>query len=113
MHIACWIPKATKTHSEHVILITFPLQKWLHESVSVSRYTYIVCLANSAGKVIAFKMTFDFDFKTYAPCLQLLEFQMSPRVAQSSTEPVRLCKGKKTRGRSEGKAPLVLNLDTR
>jgi len=25
MSIACWIPKATNTHSEHVILITFPL----------------------------------------------------------------------------------------
>jgi len=26
MHIACWIPKATTTHSEYVILIGFPLQ---------------------------------------------------------------------------------------
>jgi hypothetical protein len=25
MPIACWIPKATDTHSEHVILIAFPL----------------------------------------------------------------------------------------
>ena len=25
MHIACWIPKATKTHSEYVVLIAFPL----------------------------------------------------------------------------------------
>jgi len=74
---------------------------------------FIVCFVNSVGKVMAFKMTFDIDFITYAPCLQLLEFQMSPRVAQSSTEPVRLCKGKKTCRRSEGKAPLVLNLDTR
>jgi len=27
MLIACWIPKATDTHSEYVILITFPLQQ--------------------------------------------------------------------------------------
>ena len=27
MHVACWIPKATNTHSEYVILIAFPLQK--------------------------------------------------------------------------------------
>jgi hypothetical protein len=27
--IACWIPKATKTHSDHVILIAFALQQWL------------------------------------------------------------------------------------
>jgi hypothetical protein len=27
MHIACWIPKATKTLSEHVMLMAFPLQQ--------------------------------------------------------------------------------------
>jgi hypothetical protein len=27
MHIACWIPKATDTHSEYVILIAFPQQQ--------------------------------------------------------------------------------------
>jgi hypothetical protein len=30
MHIACWIPKSTNTHSEYVILIVFPIQRWLH-----------------------------------------------------------------------------------
>ena len=29
--IACWIPKATNTHSESAILNAFPLQQWLHE----------------------------------------------------------------------------------
>jgi len=29
--IACWINKATYKHSEHVILIAFPLQQWMHE----------------------------------------------------------------------------------
>ena len=46
MRIVCWIPKATDTHSAYVILIAFPLQQWLHERVSVLRYTCIVCLAN-------------------------------------------------------------------
>jgi hypothetical protein len=41
MRMACWIPKATKTHSEYVILIAFPLQQWLHERASVLLYTYI------------------------------------------------------------------------
>jgi len=27
MHIACWIPKATKTHSEYVVIIVFPQQQ--------------------------------------------------------------------------------------
>ena len=31
MSIACWITKATNTHSEYVILIALPLQQWLHE----------------------------------------------------------------------------------
>ena len=31
MSLARRIPKATDTHSEHVIFIAFPLQYWLHE----------------------------------------------------------------------------------
>ena len=37
---ACWITKATDTHSEYVKGIAFPMQKWLHESASVLRHTY-------------------------------------------------------------------------
>ena len=44
MPIACWIPNATNTDTEYVILIGFQLQQWLHERVSVLRYTYIACL---------------------------------------------------------------------
>jgi hypothetical protein len=44
MRIACWVPKATNTHSEYVILIAFHLQQWLHERVSVLRYTLYVLL---------------------------------------------------------------------
>ena len=40
MRIACWIPKATDTHSEYVILIAFPQQQLLQERASVLRYTY-------------------------------------------------------------------------
>jgi hypothetical protein len=48
MRIACWITKATNTHSEYVILIAFPLQQWLHERVSMLRYTYIACIVTTA-----------------------------------------------------------------
>jgi len=44
MRDACWIPKATETHSEYVILIAFPLQQRLPECASVLRYTYIACV---------------------------------------------------------------------
>ena len=44
--IASWITKATDTHSEYVILITFSRQIWLRESSTMLRYMYIACLSN-------------------------------------------------------------------
>ena len=44
MRFAGSITKAKKTPSEYIILIDFPLQQWLHERVSMLRYTYIACL---------------------------------------------------------------------
>jgi len=41
MRIARWMPKAINTHSQYIIIIAFPLQNWLHERVSMRRYTYI------------------------------------------------------------------------
>jgi hypothetical protein len=35
MRFACWITKATDTHSEYVILIAFPRQQWLRERASM------------------------------------------------------------------------------
>ena len=46
MRIACWIPKATNTLSEYVILIGFPLEQMLHELTSLIRYMYIAYLVN-------------------------------------------------------------------
>jgi hypothetical protein len=40
IRFACWISKATNTHSDCVILIVFPLQQRLHESASMLRLTY-------------------------------------------------------------------------
>jgi len=41
MRVACWIAKATETHSEYVIIITSPRQQWLHERARCNVYTYI------------------------------------------------------------------------
>jgi hypothetical protein len=41
--IAWWIPKATYTHSEYVIIIAFSLQQCFRERASLLRSTYIVC----------------------------------------------------------------------
>ena len=47
MPIACWVPQATNTHSEYVILFPILLQQWLHERASVLRNTYTACLINT------------------------------------------------------------------
>jgi hypothetical protein len=39
MRIACWIPKATNTHTGCIIIIAFPQQQWLNERSSMLRYT--------------------------------------------------------------------------
>jgi len=44
MCFACWITKATNTHSEYVIVVAFPLQQWLHQRASMLRYRYNACL---------------------------------------------------------------------
>jgi hypothetical protein len=44
MRIACWITKATDTHSEYVILNAFSRQQWLRERASMLRL-YVHCLS--------------------------------------------------------------------
>jgi len=39
MRISCWITKATNTHSEYLILIILPCQKWLQENALMIHYT--------------------------------------------------------------------------
>jgi len=39
---ACWVTKATNTHSKHVTVIGFSRRKWLGERASILRYTYTV-----------------------------------------------------------------------
>jgi len=42
LRFACWITKATDTHSEYVILFAFPQQQWLYERASVV-HLYFCC----------------------------------------------------------------------
>jgi len=44
MRFACWIPEATNTHSEYVMLIAIARRQWLHDRASMLRYTYTDCL---------------------------------------------------------------------
>jgi hypothetical protein len=40
VRIACWIPKATDTNAEYVILAASSLQQWLEKHASVLLYMY-------------------------------------------------------------------------
>jgi len=44
MHFVFWITNATNTHSEYVIFIVFPQERWLLERASVLHYTYTATL---------------------------------------------------------------------
>ena len=46
MRIACWIPKATNTHSKCVIFIAFPLHQWITR-MPLSITLYVHCLSCS------------------------------------------------------------------
>ena len=66
MRIACWISKATNTHSDYVTLIVFPLPQ-LHERAWMLRYTYIDCIVtNSAPKCVS---EFVHNLSTASPAL--------------------------------------------
>ena len=43
----CMLENQGYIHSQYVILIAFPLQKWLHERPSILHYTYIAGLFHS------------------------------------------------------------------
>jgi hypothetical protein len=46
MPYACWITRAKHTHSEYVILTSFPRKQWLRERSVLLRYAYIACLVD-------------------------------------------------------------------
>jgi len=55
LRIASWILQAKNARSECVELIAFPLQQWLHERASMSRYTYIARLVEISGHGLKWK----------------------------------------------------------
>jgi len=52
MRFACWISKATNTHSEYEILIAFIWPQWLRECASVLRFAYIASLVLCAFNLL-------------------------------------------------------------
>ena len=56
MRIACWITKATGTHSEYEMMIDLPQQQLLHERASVLRLyvrCFYCCLLQSFASCVA------------------------------------------------------------
>ena len=56
MPFACWITKATETHSKFAILIAFPRQKWLRERALLLRL-YVHCLSRLLFSLVVHKVT--------------------------------------------------------
>jgi len=47
----CWIPKATNTYAEYIILTDFPLQQQRHARASMLSCTYAACLVKNLNRV--------------------------------------------------------------
>jgi hypothetical protein len=58
-----WIINATKTHSEYVIFIAFPRQKWLGDLSSMLLYTHIANLVHNYNKTGAMSFSYLTDLK--------------------------------------------------
>ena len=68
MRVASWVPKATDTRSEHVILIACPLQQWLHERASVLLHSTLpVCYIVPSMWSVPFRI-----FDQYFACTSLI-----------------------------------------
>jgi hypothetical protein len=52
MRFACWITKATDTHSQYVILIAFPRQQWLNNNVTL----YVHCPSYLTLNLMVYKV---------------------------------------------------------
>jgi hypothetical protein len=70
-HVTCWLPKATNTHSQHVIIIVFPLQHWLHERSLMLRYKQTDCLFETQQQRILCLTQTEFLYITYIYTLTL------------------------------------------
>jgi len=76
MRFACWILKATNTHSEYVIFIGFPLQQWFHERASMLRYTYVAWLSSTlAVRIVRWLTVIVWVFDVFAPLLSCFCFK--------------------------------------
>jgi len=80
MRIACWVHKATNTHSGYVLHNAFPLQQRLHERASMLRYTYIARLVKI--KCLALPNNFYYNtpqtFISGAPALSYVRISFHP-----------------------------------
>jgi hypothetical protein len=57
MRLACWITKATETHSEYVILIAFSPQQWLNKRASILCYAYIALLVTKTDTACSWSVS--------------------------------------------------------
>jgi hypothetical protein len=74
IRFACWITKATDTHSEYVILIAFPRQLVTRTRLNVTLYVHCMLCSNVVGNVLEICLTFSIQHITSYLCFMLLYF---------------------------------------
>jgi hypothetical protein len=72
MRFACWVNKATDTHSEYVILTAFLPQKRQSGHASIKRYSYISRLVVCLGRNHICRFT-NLPFHTKPMSLQFID----------------------------------------
>jgi len=101
MRIARWVPTATNTHSEYVILIAFPLRQWLHERAWMLPSTYSAYLiiisyvnfrlqkgSNACSRTVSPEIRLD---EIMCSCLVCIAYEMSSGSAATWFWSLRCC----------------------
>jgi hypothetical protein len=55
--VTCWIPNATVTHSEYVVLLAFPLQQWFCKHASHIAHLVAIVHANAWNQNLYWLLT--------------------------------------------------------
>ena len=73
---ACWLPKATNTHLNYIIIIALSRQQWVSDRALLLHYTFIACLAVLTAFCLETKVLISQHFTEYISFLRT--YQLDP-----------------------------------
>jgi len=77
---SCWLPKATNTHLEYIIIIAFSRQQWVSERALLLHYTFIACLAALTARCLDTKVLISQHFTEYIGFLHTYQLDPPPLI---------------------------------